>query len=109
MILAGREHEDGCMADSGTVILCRKRRKRIPPKYYRIGELVEYSPFSRQTIHNYTSMGLIREVRWTPGGHRLYDGSVFDRLDTIAELKSQRKSLSFIRDFLSKLDRAEKG
>ena len=89
------------MIENETGLLPAKRRSRIPPKYYRIGEVAEYSPFSRQTIHNYTSMGLIREVRWTQGGHRLYDGSVFERLDIIAELKSRRKSLGFIRDYLS--------
>ena len=55
-------------------------RLQVPAKRYRIGELVRYSPFSRQTIHNYTIMGLIREAEWTEGGHRLYDETVFDRL-----------------------------
>jgi DNA-binding transcriptional MerR regulator len=63
----------------------------IPVKRYRIGELVRYSPFSRQTIHNYTIMGLIREAEWTEGGHRLYDESVFGRLARIMEL---RKTMS---------------
>ena len=89
--------------DSATLV---SGRKRIPPKYYRIGELVELTPFSRQTIHNYTSMGLIQEVRWTEGGHRLYDGSVFDRLDIIAELKSRRKTLGYIKQQLLILDKA---
>lgn len=75
----------------------------IPPKLYRIGEVVEYSGVSRQTIHNYTTMGLIQESRWTRGGHRLYDESVFGRLDAIAELKSQHMSLQGIRERLAKL------
>jgi len=58
-----------------------------PPKLYRIGEIVRYTRLSRQTIHNYTTMGLIREAEWTPGGHRLYDESVFTRLSQIAALK----------------------
>ncbi|MBC8481391.1 MAG: MerR family transcriptional regulator, partial [Planctomycetes bacterium] len=53
---------------------------KIPEKLYRIGELVRYTPFSRQTLHNYTIMGLIRESQWTQGGHRLYDESVFEKL-----------------------------
>jgi DNA-binding transcriptional MerR regulator len=76
------------------------RRLQIPAKRYRIGELVRYSPFSRQTIHNYTIMGLIREAEWTEGGHRLYDESVFDRLSRIMELK-QSMSLTEIRRVLS--------
>ncbi|MHC4462467.1 MAG: helix-turn-helix domain-containing protein [Planctomycetota bacterium] len=74
---------------------------QIPTKLYRIGELVHYTPFSRQTIHNYTIMGLIREVQWTEGGHRLYDESVFEKLSKIIDLK-KTKTLSEIRRILSK-------
>ncbi|MDH3583623.1 MAG: MerR family transcriptional regulator [Phycisphaerae bacterium] len=68
----------------------------LPPKYYRIGDIVRYAGLSRQTIHNYTTMGLIREVQWTPGGHRLYDESVFYRLRQIAGLK-RTKTITQIR------------
>ncbi len=74
---------------------------QIPAKLYRIGELVSYTPFSRQTIHNYTIMGLIHEAKWTEGGHRLYDESVFERLSTIMQLK-KTKTLSEIRRILGK-------
>jgi len=72
---------------------------RAPAKRYRIGELVRHSPFSRQTIHNYTVMGLIREAEWTEGGHRLYDESVFEQLSRIMELR-KTKSLAQIRHLL---------
>lgn len=74
---------------------------QVPTKFYRIGELVRYTPFSRQTIHNYTIMGLIREAQWTDGGHRLYDESVFHRLSKIIELK-KTKTLLEIRRILNK-------
>ena len=74
---------------------------QIPAKLYRIGELVSYTLFSRQTIHNYTIMGLIREAKWTEGGHRLYDESVFERLSKIMQLK-KTKTLSEIRLILGK-------
>jgi hypothetical protein len=77
---------------------------RVPTKLYRMGEVVAYSGLSRQTIHNYTTMGLLRESRWTDGGHRLYDEGVFTRLDQIAKLKSQRKSLEQIRKHFARLD-----
>lgn len=76
---------------------------QIPAKLYRIGELVRYTPFSRQTIHNYTIMGLIHETEWTEGGHRLYDVSVFERLSKIMELK-KTKTLWEIRQILNKED-----
>ena len=78
----------------------KTRSFQILVKLYRIGELVRYSPFSRQTIHNYTIMGLIREAQWTEGGHRLYDESVFERLSKIIELK-KTKTLWEIRQILS--------
>lgn len=81
-------------------------RRRIPPKAYRISEIVEYSGVSRQTIHNYTTMGLITESRRTAGGHRLYDESVFGRLDMIEHLKRQKRTLREIRAQLDRLDRA---
>ncbi|MGA2679973.1 MAG: MerR family transcriptional regulator [Sedimentisphaerales bacterium] len=74
---------------------------KVPAKLYRIGDIVRYTPFSRQTIHNYTTMGLIREAEWTQGGHRLYDESVFERLSKIMEMK-KTKSLFEIRKILSK-------
>ena len=76
----------------------------IPPKLYRIGEVIECSGLSRQTVHNYTTMGLLVEARRTGGGHRLYDESVFERLNGIIALKAQHKSLAHIREYYAKLD-----
>jgi len=80
---------------------------QIPVKLYRIGDLVRYTSFSRQTLHNYTIMGLIREAQWTEGGHRLYDESVFEKLSTIIKLK-RTKTLSEIRRILSKEEATSK-
>lgn len=76
---------------------------KIPVKLYKIGEVVRSTPFSRQTIHNYTTMGLIQESGWTEGGHRLYDESVFERLSVIIELRKTR-TLAQIRATLKELD-----
>lgn len=70
---------------------------QIPTKLYRIGEIVRNTPFTRQTIHNYTTMGLIQESDWTEGGHRLYDESVFERLWKIQEMR-KTKTLNEIRE-----------
>ena len=70
-----------------------------PEKLYRIGEVMRYSGLSRQTIHNYTLLGLIREVERTEGGHRLYPEDVFERLEKIAKLKNT-KTLKEIRVML---------
>ena len=73
---------------------------QVPAKRYRIGEIVRNTPFTRQTIHNYTTMGLIQESDWTEGGHRLYDESVFEQLWKIQELR-KTKTLTEIRDVLN--------
>ena len=62
----------------------------VPAKLYRIGEVVRHTPFTRQTIHNYTTMGLIQESDWTEGGHRLYDESVFEQLWRIGQLREDK-------------------
>ena len=80
-----------------------RRARPIPPKLYRMGEIVEYAGVSRQTIHNYTTMGLITEARRTAGGHRLYDEDVFGRLDVIDGMKRGKRSLRQIRLHLAGL------
>ena len=85
-------------------MMMKKETLKIPAKLYRIGELVSCTPFSRQTIHNYTIMGLIREAKWTKGGHRLYDESVFGRLSEILQLR-KTKTLAEIREMFSESTR----
>ena len=69
-------------------------------KLYKIGEVMEYTGLSRQTIHNYTLAGLIQEARRTPSGHRLYDETVFDRLEQIKILQSKNYTLFQIKKLL---------
>lgn len=78
----------------------------VPAKRYRIGEVVRHTPFTRQTIHNYTTMGLIQESDWTEGGHRLYDESVFERLWQIQELR-KTKTLTEIRELFARQSERE--
>ena len=46
-------------------------RKRLPEKLYRIGEVIEHSGLSRQTLQFYATIGLIREKRRTPSGYKV--------------------------------------
>lgn len=71
-------------------------------KLFKVGELVQYSGLSRQTVHNYTLAGLIREAKRTPSGHRLYDESVFDQLEKIKVLQSKHYTLMQIKKILEK-------
>jgi len=71
------------------------------PKYYRMGEVMENSHLSRQVIHNYTQLELIREAKRTAAGHRLYDESVFMKLEKIKHLKTEGRTLLEIRRILN--------
>ena len=71
-------------------------------KLFKIGEVMQYSGLSRQTIHNYTMASLISEARRTPSGHRLYDEVVFDRLEKIKVLQTKNYTLTQIRRILEK-------
>jgi DNA-binding transcriptional MerR regulator len=77
-------------------------------KLYKIGEVMEYSGLSRQTIHNYTLANLISEARRTPSGHRLYDETVFDRLEKIKILQSKNYTLMQIKKLLEQEGTAAK-
>jgi DNA-binding transcriptional MerR regulator len=72
-----------------------------PPKLYKIGDLIERSGISRQTLHNYTMLGLIEPASRTASGHRLYGEEAFDLLEKIKQLRKTHKLLE-IRDLLAK-------
>jgi len=74
--------------------------RKPPKKLFKIGEVIHYTGLSRQTIHNYTVFGLIREESRTQSGHRLYDEGVFETLARIEDLKNQGKTLKEIREVL---------
>ena len=70
-----------------------------PRKLFKIGEVMKYSGLSRQTLHNYTCMGLITETERTESNHRLYGEDVFDRIGTIESLKEDNTLLE-VKDLL---------
>lgn len=78
----------------------------VPPRRYKVGELVAATGLSRQTLHNYTKWGLIGEAGWTAGGHRLYDEAVFARLERVMQLKA-RHTVEKVRELLELEDAQE--
>jgi DNA-binding transcriptional MerR regulator len=60
---------------------------RVPRKLYRVSEIAAHLGLTRQTVHNYATIGLITEEVRTPGGQRLFDESVFARLELIQRMK----------------------
>ena len=75
---------------------------------YRIGQVAEAVGLSRQTIHHYVELGLIRPVHVTPGGHRYFAGSVFRRIDEIQARKASRTLAEQRDDALSRRPRTRR-
>jgi hypothetical protein len=63
---------------------------------FKIGEVAGRSGFTRQQLHNFLTMGLIREDSRTGSGHRLFGPGVFKRLSMIRGLL-EKYSLAEIR------------
>jgi DNA-binding transcriptional MerR regulator len=70
-------------------------------KFFKIGEVMEYSGLSRQVIHNYTQLGLINEAKRTLSRHRLYSEEVFARLKEVKKLQAEGKTLLEIKEILN--------
>ena len=75
--------------------------RRPPPKLYKIGEVMDYTGLTRQTVHSYTMLGLIQAAGRTKSGHRLYGEETFDRLEDILKLKKENTLLE-IKEILNK-------
>jgi DNA-binding transcriptional MerR regulator len=73
-----------------------------PKRLWKVNELIRHTGLTRQTIHNYTLLGLIEAAEWTDGGHRLFDGTVFERLQRIERLKRSGKRLQEIAALLNR-------
>lgn len=77
-----------------------------PLKLFKVGEIMRHTKLSRQTIHNYTMLGLIKPAERTPSGHRLYGEEVFDRIRKI-ELLKLHHTLEEVRAMLQAEDEAK--
>jgi DNA-binding transcriptional MerR regulator len=80
-----------------------RNRKRTPGKgpgrvLYSVGEVVEQGGISRQVLHNYTVLGLLRPAERTPGGRRYYDESVFRRIRLIRRMLDSGYTLQALRE-----------
>jgi len=73
---------------------------RPPEKLFKMGEVIRYSELSRQTVHNYTMLGLISERSRTEAGHRQYGEEVFEILGRIQDLKKEGRTLKEIKRIL---------
>jgi len=74
----------------------------IPEKLYRISEIAEHVGLSRQMVHIYITMGILRERKRRPGGMRLFGPEVFRILERVRELRAKGWNLRAIKDAIGR-------
>lgn len=75
-------------------------------KLYKTGEVLKRAGISREVFYRYLTIGLIKEAARTPGGHNLFDESVFTRLELIQQLNHTGYPLRDIKEIFFKDDRS---
>ena len=72
----------------------------MPPEkeLYSVGEVVERSGISRQVLHNYTVIGLVRPAERTATGRRYYDESALRRIELIRRMLKSGYTLQALRE-----------
>jgi DNA-binding transcriptional MerR regulator len=83
-------------------------RRIVPRKLFKIGEVMRYTGLSRQTVHNYTMLGLLREEERTDSGHRLYGEDVFERVERIKALRATKTLKEIIEVFKEDEERSRR-
>ena len=69
-----------------------------PRTLYRTAEVLRATGISRQVLYRYITLGLITPAEVTDTGRRLFDKSVFSRLELIKELNHSGYALRDIRE-----------
>jgi DNA-binding transcriptional MerR regulator len=68
------------------------------PRLVKVGELALETGKSIRTLHYYEELGLLRPVRRTEGGFRLYDASAVQRIRIIERLQTLSVPLARIKE-----------
>lgn len=79
------------------------------PKLVKVGELAHETGKSIRTLHYYEELGLLRPVKRTEGGYRLYDAAAVNRIRAIERLQALEVPLARIREFAGAWNGAKTG
>ncbi len=71
-------------------------------KLMRLSDLAKSCALTKQTIHYYLLLGLIKETKRSEGGQRLFDADTIHRVKLIHKLNQTGYSLRDIRDIFLK-------
>lgn len=73
------------------------------------GEMARRSNNTLRTVRFYEEEGILRPVRRTDGGHRLFDGRELERLQLVTDMRAAGLSLDEIKQILEIKQRASSG
>jgi len=65
-----------------------------------MAEVMDHTGLSRQTLHYYATLGLIREKKRSGSGYRFFAPSVFRDLEQVKRLQKKGMTLREIREKL---------
>jgi len=83
--------------------------EKTPPakKLHKAGELSRRTGLTRQALHQYVLMGLIKPAEITKGGQRLFSEGEERRIKLIRDLCAQGYTLQAIKDIFIQRDASE--
>src|SRR6516164_8574904 len=73
----------------------------------KIGEVAARSGLSVQALRYYDDIGILRPIRRTPSGYRLYDGAALQQLAFVRAAQAVGLTLGEIREVIALRDRGE--
>jgi DNA-binding transcriptional MerR regulator len=75
---------------------------RDGPRLLKAGELARHTGLTRQALHLYVQMGLIRPAEMTRGGQRLFEAGMVARIELIRKLCASGYTLQAVREIFIK-------
>ena len=78
-----------------------------PEKLYKTGEVLKEAGITREVFYRYLTMGLVRPAASSPGGHNLFNDTIFTHLRIIQDLKNSGFTLRDIKDIYFRDERLD--
>ncbi|HUV38395.1 MAG TPA: MerR family transcriptional regulator [Planctomycetota bacterium] len=77
-------------------------------KLHKTGEVLKRAGISREVFYRYLTVGLVKPVRRSAGGHHLFSDAVFKHIELIRRLNESGFSLRDIKDIYFRDERIDR-
>jgi len=78
--------------------MARKKAPATEAALYSPGQVCEITGVSRQVLHNYTVIGLVRPAKRTPTNRRYYDAAALRRVRLVRRMIESGYTLQALRE-----------